>query len=111
LVWGLGALTVVSLFVLVAFHVFAAQSAFTLERLERDKRNEQLRYERLREQVATLSSAGVVREAARELGMVPGPGAVSLNVPAAAPTEINPDPVPTPLSAKNYDDVKQHLDP
>src|SRR5688500_18683303 len=65
LVRAIAVVTVASLFLLVAFHVFAAQSAFTLDRLERDRRNEQLRYERLREQVARASSAGTVIEAAR----------------------------------------------
>ena len=55
--WGAALVTVASLFTLVAFHVFAAQSAFTLERLSKERTNEQLRYERLRDQVARLSSA------------------------------------------------------
>ena len=45
LMWGAALVTVASLFTLVAFHVFAAQSAFTLERLskERDERAAALR--------------------------------------------------------------------
>src|ERR1700692_2748340 len=57
LMWASALVTVASLFTLVAFHVFAAQSAFTLERLAKDRANEQLRYERLREQVGSPSSA------------------------------------------------------
>ena len=52
IMWGAALVTVASMFTLVAFHVFAAQSAFTLERLSKERANEQLRYERLREQVA-----------------------------------------------------------
>jgi hypothetical protein len=48
LVWAVGLVTVAAMFMLVAFHVFAAQSAFTLERLSKEQANEQLRYERLR---------------------------------------------------------------
>ena len=47
--WASACVTVASMFLLVAFHVFAAQSAFTLEHSRTSSANEQLRYERLRE--------------------------------------------------------------
>jgi hypothetical protein len=84
-VWGAALVTVASLFTLVAFHVFAAQSAFTLERLSKERKNEQLRYERLREQVAELSSAQTVSAAATRLGMVPGGTVRTLSVPSGTP--------------------------
>jgi len=90
-VWGAALVTVASLFTLVAFHVFAAQSAFTLERLSNERRNEQLRYERLREQVAGLSSAQTVIAAAARLGMVQGGTVVTLSVPSARPATASPD--------------------
>ena len=79
--WGAALVTVASLFTLVSFHVFAAQSAFTLERLSKERTNEQLRYARLREQVASLSSAQVVIKASHTLGMVPGPSIIPLRAP------------------------------
>src|SRR5262249_2125908 len=57
MMWGAALFTVASLFTLVAFHVFEAQSAFTLERLSKERTNEQLRYQRLRLYVANASSA------------------------------------------------------
>jgi hypothetical protein len=110
LVWGIGCVTVLSLFTLVAFHVFAAQSAFTLDKLDTQRRNEQLRYERLREQVARLSSAGTVIEEARKLGMEPGQQVVTLPSPGVAPGGTPADPL-TPLSTGNFLKTKQHLDP
>ena len=84
LMWGAALVTVASLFTLVAFHVFEAQSAFTLERLSKERTNEQLRYARLRDQVARLSSASAVIAAANKLGMVQGPGVVTLSVRVGA---------------------------
>lgn len=83
IMWGAALVTVASLFTLVAFHVFAAQSAFTLERLSKERTNEQLRYERLRLQVAMLSSPSVVIAESTKLGMVQGSTGIGLTV---APT-------------------------
>jgi hypothetical protein len=108
-VWGAGLVTVASLFTLVAFHVFAAQSAFTLERLSKERTNEQLRYERLREQVANLSSAQTVSAAASKLGMVQGGDVVSLSVrsaPLPGPPTGTP---PVKSSSANYAEAKQAL--
>ena len=109
MVWTSALVTVAALFTLVAFHVFAVQSAFTLENLSKQRTNEQLRYERLREQVASLSSAETVIAAARRLGMVPGARVVYLDVPPAAPVYGTPDSVPGPLSTSNYSRAKPHL--
>jgi hypothetical protein len=97
------------LFTLVAFHVFAAQSAFTLERLSKERTNEQLRYERLREMVADRSSAQTVSAAASKLGMVQGGDVVSLSVSAARapgpPSAAKPD----ASSSPNYAEAKRAL--
>lgn len=85
-IWTAVLVTVASLFTLVSFHVFAAQSAFSLQRLSKDRANEQLRYERLREMVSSFSSAQTVIAASRHLGMVPGPSAISLHAPNASST-------------------------
>ena len=107
--WAAAAVTVLALFTLVQFHVLAAQSAFTLERLEKERTNEQFRYQRLREQVARSSSAEQVRAAAAKLGMIPGTNMVQLEAPIVASTTPVSDTVPDALSAENYQDTKQSL--
>jgi hypothetical protein len=108
-VWAGAGLTVLALFTLVQFHVLAAQSAFTLERLDKERTNEQFRYQRLREQVARSSSAEAVRAAALKLGMVPGPNVVQLEAPNMTPTATPASSVPEPLSLKTYADTKGSL--
>jgi hypothetical protein len=110
MVWTAVLVTVASLFTLVAFHVFAAQSAFTLERLSKDRANEQLRYERLREQVASLSSAQNVIVASKGLGMVPGNSVIELPAGATAPPPPTGDEFPR-SSIESYDQTKNALDP
>jgi hypothetical protein len=110
-VWGAALVTVASMFTLVAFHVFAAQSAFTLERLSKVRANEQLRYERLREQVAGQSSAQTVIAAASKLGMVPGGTIVSLPVPSARPGGVTPDTLAAESTSASDFKVKHALDP
>jgi hypothetical protein len=107
--WAGAAVTVLALFTLVQFHVLAAQSAFTLEKLEKERTNEQFRYQRLREQVARSSSAEAVREAAAKLGMIPGTNLVQLEVPDVTLTTPVADPIPEPLSAQDYQDTKPSL--
>ncbi len=111
LMWGAGLVTVASLFTLVAFHVFAAQSAFALEHLSKERTNEQLRYERLREEVAKLSSADTVIAAANRFGIVQGPTVVNLSVPSVQLTGGTPDTRPAESSATNYDKTKSALGP
>jgi hypothetical protein len=111
--WGAALVTVASLFTLVAFHVFEAQSAFTLERLSKDRANEQLLYARLREQVARLSSAPVVIAASAKRGMVPGPSMIPLRAPIVPPAGGPPDgSAPAPgSSAQDYSKTKSALAP
>jgi hypothetical protein len=111
IMWAAALVTVASLFTLVAFHVFAAQSAFTMERLSKERANEQLRYTRLRDLNARLSSAETVIQAAKALGMVPGGTMVPLQV---ATTHAPPGPTdqgPQTSTAKNYLDTKHALAP
>ena len=109
--WGAALLTVASLFTLVAFHVFAAQSAFSLERLSKERMNEQLRYQRLRQQVASLSSASVVIKASNNFGMVSGPGVITLTVPPAHQSSGGQPPVAPAPSVRDYANTKQALEP
>lgn len=69
-VWAATLVTVVSLFALVAFHALAVQQAFALDRLAEQQAQEARRYERLRAEVAELSSPAAIVEAARARGMV-----------------------------------------
>jgi hypothetical protein len=110
LMWAAALVTVASLFTLVAFHVFAAQSAFTLERLSKDRANEQLRYERLREKVASLSSAGTVIAKAAKLGMVPVGIVVTLSLPSVRPAVPPPVKPPAESSSSSYGSTKSALD-
>jgi hypothetical protein len=115
--WAAALVTVASMFMLVAFHVLAAQSAFTLDRLAKERTNEQLRYERLRNQVATESSAESVRSNARRLGMVPGEHIPTLTAsgitatPPAVGSSSGADAPTAPLAPDIYDKTKKHLGP
>ena len=109
LMWGAALVTVASLFTLVSFHVFEAQSAFKLERLSKDRANEQLRYERLREQVASLSSAETVIVAAAKLGMVQGGTVVNLPVSSARPPGGPLVTVPAGSPSESYGKTKHAL--
>ena len=109
LMWAAGLVTVASLFTLVAVHVFEAQSAFTLERLSKERANEQLRYERLREQVASLSSAETVIVAAAKLGMVQGGTVVNLPVSSAQPPGGPRVTMSAGSTSESYDKTKHAL--
>jgi len=105
LVWTVAAVTVASLFVLVAFHALAAQMSFSLDRLDKERTNEQLRYERLRDMVARDSSAPAVIAAATKLGMVPGQGITVLAGPTSVTTTATTVPANFPSPG-----TKQALD-
>jgi hypothetical protein len=106
--WGLTLASVAAVFLLVAFHVFAIQHAFELDRLARDRAGEERRYERLREQVATLSAPEAIVAAAEELGMVPAPHVEPIQAPAAAPRGEKVDPTADTLG-ESWDEAKRHL--
>jgi hypothetical protein len=90
-VWGTALLTALALFVLVAFHVLAVQHAFSIDELSEQKRIEELQYERLRAEVATLSSPESIVAAAEALGMVPATSLELIEAPAAAPHATETD--------------------
>ena len=83
-VFAVAALSAASMFTLVAFHVFAAQAAFSLDKLDTKLSSEQREYGLLRDEVATLSSPAAVAKAAAALGMVRPPDVTLLDAPAAA---------------------------
>ena len=111
MMWGAALFTVASLFTLVAFHVFEAQSAFKLERLSKERTNEQLRYQRLRLAVSNASSASTVITASNKFGMVPAPSAITLTVPPAQQGRSAQQPIVVAPSAKDYSNAKQALEP
>jgi hypothetical protein len=109
-VFGIAVVAVATVFALVAIHVFAAQSAFRLDELSKERTNQQLRYERLREEVARLSAPEAVINGARALGMVPGQAQKYIEAPLAAPEGGTSDTPPASQSTKTYAQTKQHLD-
>jgi hypothetical protein len=103
-------LTAACLFTLVAFQVFAAQHAFTLDRLDKERTNEQLRYERLRARVAELSSPQAIVAAATRLGMQQAGRTEVVNAPPAAPRAVSGGLEGHTLST-SWRDAKKHLEP
>jgi hypothetical protein len=96
---GVGAISAASMFGLVAFHVFAVQSSFQLDKLQTQLTLEQRRYGILREEVATRSSPQAVTSGAEALRMVRPSQVLVLHVPAAKPLDAQdslPVPPPTP---------------
>jgi hypothetical protein len=106
--FGFGAVTVASLFALVAFHVFAVQSTFTLDRIANERTNEELRNERLRAQVATLSSPASIITRAEQLGMTNNGGFEYVQAPKAAPKRATSDQAQLALE-KSWQTTKRHL--
>ena len=96
---GVGAISAASMFGLVAFHVFAVQSSFQLDKLQTQLTLEQRRYGILRAEVATRSSPQAVTAGAEALRMVRPSQVLVLHVPAAKPLDAQdslPVPPPTP---------------
>jgi hypothetical protein len=108
-VFGIAFVTIASIFALVAFHVVAAQSAFTLDHLAKERGNEQLRYERLREEVARYSSPAAVIAGAQRLGLVFADSEAFIQAPQAASRDAS-DPAPRTLLGNTYDHTKPALD-
>jgi len=94
---GVGAISAASMFGLVAFHVFAVQSSFQLDKLQSQLTIEQRRYGILREEVATRSSPQAVAAGAEALHMVRPSQVTVLHVPAAKPLDAS-DSLPVPPS-------------
>jgi hypothetical protein len=110
IVLGVAAISAASMFLLVAFHVFAAQAAFSLDHIDSQLTREQRQYVLLREQVATLSSPDAVASGAQRLGMIRAPQVTQLHplaAPSFASTSSLPVPPPVPYPATALDDTGQ----
>jgi hypothetical protein len=107
--FGCAVVAVATVLMLVAIHAAAAQSAFRLDKLSRERTNQQLRYERLREEVARLSAPEAVINGARNLGMVPGQAQKYIEAPLAAPPGGTADKPPSSQGTSQYAETKQHL--
>jgi cell division protein FtsL len=79
-VLAVAAISAASMFLLVAFHVFAVQSAFQLDKLDRELAAQQRQYGLLRAQVDRASSPEAVATAAARYGMVRSPNVTVLHV-------------------------------
>ncbi len=108
LVLGVAAISAASMFLLVTFHVFAAQSAFTLDKLDNQLSVQQRDYGLLRDKVATLSSPDAVANGAKRLGMIRATEVTGLHPPAAASfASTNSLPVPPLTPYRAIDDTGQ----
>ena len=101
-------LTVGTIFGAAIFHVLLIQSEFRLDRINREAAKEQVRYEKLRLDVAQLSAPErIVATAQQRLGMVVPPQIAYLMAPA--PPSANPDDPAAPSLAGGWAEVKPHL--
>jgi len=99
----------VSVFLLVAFNVFVVQGQFELERLADHREVEQLRYERLREEVARLSAPAAIVSAAEQMGMVEPAEVSMIEAPAASSADDEVD--RTEQTLRSWPEVKSSLAP
>jgi cell division protein FtsL len=100
-VLGVAAISAASMFLLVAFHVFAVQSAFQLDKLDSQLKTEQRRYGLLRNEVDRKSSPEAVATQAERLGMQRSPTVKVLRVPGmpfGSATAAFPVPPKTPYA-------------
>jgi hypothetical protein len=84
--WIGSIVTVVSLFLLVAFNVFMVQGQFELDRIDQQRGIEQQEYARRRAEVAQLSAPEEIVGKARANGMVESPRVTQLSAPTAGAT-------------------------
>jgi cell division protein FtsL len=104
-------LTVGTIFGAAIFHVLLVQSEFRLDHLNKEAAKEQVRYEKLRLDVAQLSAPErIVATAQQRLGMVVPPQVAYLMAPAPSGTsDTNPDDPAAPSLAGGWAEVKPHL--
>ena len=101
-------LTVGTIFGAAIFHVLLIQSEFRLDKVNKEAAREQVRYEKLRLDVAQLSAPErIVATAQQRLGMVVPPQVAYLMAPA--PSGANPDDPAAPSLAGGWAEVKPHL--
>lgn len=106
-------LSVAAVFLLVAFHVFAVQHAFEIDRLAQEREREEQRYERLRRDVATRTSPEAIVTAAGELGMVVASRVETFDEPESPAPAASGPPADEAAStlAQSWDDAKGSLGP
>ena len=97
------AVTAASMFLLVAFHVFAVQSSFQLDKLQTELSAEQRRYGTLREEVASRSAPEAIARGAEARGMVRPSHVTVIRVPSAQPLDAGSS-LPVPPTVP-YDQV------
>ena len=108
-----GVLTVGTIFGAAVFHVLLIQSEFRLDQINREAAKEQVRYEKLRLDVAQLSAPErIVATAQERLGMVVPPQVAYLMAPApqgSGDQGASPDDPAAPSLAGGWAEVKPHL--
>ncbi len=108
-----GVLTVGTIFGAAVFHVLLIQSEFRLDKINREAAKEQVRYEKLRLDVAQLSAPErIVATAQQRLGMVVPPQVAYLMAPApqgSGDQGASPDDPAAPSLAGGWAEVKPHL--
>ena len=103
-------LTVGTIFGAAIFHVLLVQSEFQLDHLNKEAAKEEVRYEKLRLDVAQLSAPErIVATAQSRLGMVVPPQVAYLMAPAPAGAGNPDDPAAAPSLAGGWAEVKPHL--
>jgi hypothetical protein len=106
-------LTVGTIFGAAVFHVLLIQSEFRLDRINKEAASEQVRYEKLRLDVARRSAPErIVATAQQRLGMVVPPQVAYLMAPAPQDSGgrgANPDDPAAPSLAGGWAEVKPHL--
>jgi hypothetical protein len=98
---GVAAISALSMFLLVTFHVFAVQSSFQLDKLEKERAAAQRQNEMLRNLVATRSSPPTIFREATALGYVIG-NPIQLTVTASGETVPNASSTPVPVPGPDY---------
>ena len=107
-VFAVAAISAASMFLLVAFHVFAVQSAFKLDRLDSRLAAEQRQYGLLRAEVDRASSPDAVATAAARFGMIRTQNVTVLHVlgiPWAGASSTFPIPPKTPYAPLDTPDA------
>jgi cell division protein FtsL len=99
--FGVAAISAASMFLLVAFHVFAVQSAFQLDKLDTQLSMEQKQNALLRSEVDEASAPATVAMKAAQLGLQRSRNVLLLtpNAPDFGAKSDLPAPPPTPSSA------------
>ena len=105
------AAVVVTVLVVVGFHVVMAEGQLRLERLARDAGKEQHLYERLRLEYAQRAAPEAIVKRATKIGMVPAVTQRYVTVPGLPDGSARGDgPTATPATvAQDWEKVKRHL--